>query len=88
MEEICFDFFDKNGRSCVVLISRDYGSQSYEIVTNSGKYVLKLLKIILTYKFHPLDGKISTGTTVPVEKVKKILPIIKPMGTLNRSRLV
>ena len=34
----------------------------------------KLLKIVFTFKFHPLHAKISTptGTPVPDEKVKEL----------------
>ena len=37
----------------------------------------KLLKIVFTFKFHPLHAKISTptGTPVPDEKVKELSSI-------------
>ena len=36
--------------------------------------MLKLLKIVFTFKFHPLHAEISTptGTPVPDKKVKKL----------------
>ena len=39
----------------------------------------KLLKIVFTFKFHPLHAKISTptGTPVPDEKVKELSSIEK-----------
>ena len=43
----------------------------------SGRYMPKLLKIVSTFKFHPLRAKIitPTGTPVPDEKVKELSSI-------------
>ena len=44
----------------------------------SGRCMPKLLKIVFTFKFHPLHAKISTptGTPVPDEKVKELSSIV------------
>ena len=46
----------------------------------------KLLKIVFTFKFHPLHAKISTptGTPVPDEKVKELSSISREWVTKQK----
>ena len=72
-----FDFFFRNRRSswCWYLVTMHGKSDFFSL---SGRYMPKLLKIVFTFKFHPLHAKISTqtGTPVPDEKVKELSSII------------
>ena len=54
----------------------------------SGRCIPKLLKIVFTFKFHPLHAKISTptGTAVPDEKSKKF-PWMLPFWELDGTEI-
>ena len=66
-------FFCQERAIRLVLISCDYEWQKC-FFSLSGRCMPKLLKIVFTFKFHPLHAKISTPTRMPVpdEKVKEL----------------
>ena len=65
-----FDFFCQEWAFRLVLISCEY----VNFLCLSVDCMEKQLKIVFTFKFHPLHLKISTptGTPVPDEKVKEL----------------